>query len=137
MRDGYSAKDDALILKCVEDADTVGHGCWIAATKEKAIRRGGNNCNWFLSQGINRCEIGSERVKSKIKTLQPWMAGVTFIDLETGMCRFPIGDTAPFIYCGSPIIPGESYCPQCHDICSTARAPKKQRVGNYNCVVQK
>lgn len=39
---------------------------------------------------------------------------VTWDDLEPGMCRFPFGDEAPYLFCGRRSLPGQSYCPECH-----------------------
>ncbi len=41
--------------------------------------------------------------------------GVLFIDLEYGMCRFPLGGPTdpPERFCGAPAQPGQPYCPAC------------------------
>lgn len=38
-------------------------------------------------------------------------APVTFMDLGAGMCRWPIGDAKPYLFCGLKVAEGKSYCP--------------------------
>ncbi len=42
--------------------------------------------------------------------------GVSFMALERGMCRFPLGGPRdpPTMFCGEAAEPGQSYCPACH-----------------------
>jgi GcrA cell cycle regulator len=35
---------------------------------------------------------------------------VSLVDLEAGMCRWPIGADSPYLFCGCQVIPGKSYC---------------------------
>ncbi len=43
-------------------------------------------------------------------------AGIPFMALRAGQCKFPIGSTnepAPMLFCGAPANIGEPYCPDC------------------------
>lgn len=44
----------------------------------------------------------------------PGAPPVSLIDLEAGMCKWPIGETKPFLFCGHPATAGV-YCQQHHD----------------------
>jgi len=35
---------------------------------------------------------------------------VSLLELEAGMCRWPIGTDSPYLFCGCQVIPGKSYC---------------------------
>jgi GcrA cell cycle regulator len=35
---------------------------------------------------------------------------VSLVDLEAGMCRWPIGTDSPYLFCGCQVVPGKSYC---------------------------
>jgi GcrA cell cycle regulator len=35
---------------------------------------------------------------------------VTLFELEAGMCRYPVNDVGPFLFCGAPQIKDCSYC---------------------------
>ena len=37
---------------------------------------------------------------------------VEFLDLAAGQCRWPHGDSPPFLFCGNPASDGLPYCPQ-------------------------
>lgn len=47
--------------------------------------------------------------------------GLGLQDLECGECRYPYGgdNGIPITFCGQPVKPGSSYCPECHAICWT------------------
>ncbi len=53
------------------------------------------------------------------------MSDITMIKLESGMCRWPIGNPKDddFHFCGEPSVPTESYC-QAH--MDQARAPTRK-----------
>jgi hypothetical protein len=44
--------------------------------------------------------------------------GVSFFDLEPGMCKFPLGalHDPPLRFCGEPAPVGSPYCPRCRAI---------------------
>jgi GcrA cell cycle regulator len=35
---------------------------------------------------------------------------VSLVELEAGMCRWPVGADSPYLFCGCQVIPGKSYC---------------------------
>jgi GcrA cell cycle regulator len=46
---------------------------------------------------------------------QPWepmfgVTPVTLIDLEAGMCKWPVTEGSPFLFCGAPALDGKPYC---------------------------
>jgi hypothetical protein len=42
---------------------------------------------------------------------------VGVVALESGMCRFPRDGAAGVEYCGAPVFPGSSWCPEHHRLC--------------------
>lgn len=42
--------------------------------------------------------------------------GITMLDLQDGQCKFPRGETAPFLFCGQPQCDNSSYCARCYRI---------------------
>jgi hypothetical protein len=32
------------------------------------------------------------------------------IDLRDGMCKWPVSENSPFLFCGAPSVDGKSYC---------------------------
>jgi hypothetical protein len=45
--------------------------------------------------------------------VNPNFLGVSFFDLDKGMCRFPKGEGANMLFCGQPVEPDTSWCPYC------------------------
>lgn len=46
--------------------------------------------------------------------------GIPFLELENHHCRYPIGSTSPFMFCGDPtanLAAGRPYCEKHHAIC--------------------
>jgi len=37
-------------------------------------------------------------------------SGITFAELGSESCRFPLGDHYPYRFCGEQKLPGSSYC---------------------------
>ena len=35
----------------------------------------------------------------------------TLLELETGMCKWPIGESSPFLFCAAPALDNRPYCP--------------------------
>lgn len=52
---------------------------------------------------------------------------VGIFDLTPGMCRYPRGEVAPFLFCGQPAKDDSSYCEYCHWITHTEAKPKPRR----------
>lgn len=42
---------------------------------------------------------------------------IPFEKLKTGVCRFPVGKTRPYMFCGKPVEPGRSWCNECCAVC--------------------
>lgn len=71
-------------------------------------------------KAVRRC---AER--HQIKVPQRRRGGfVSILDIQSGQCRAPKWDDRPkkpmrpadeWLFCGRPIAPGSSYCPQCHE----------------------
>jgi hypothetical protein len=40
----------------------------------------------------------------------------TLLELEDGDCRYPFGESAPYLFCGDPAQDKSSYCSACHAI---------------------
>lgn len=56
----------------------------------------------------------------------PGTRPVTMEALGNGMCRWPIGEGRPFLFCGCEAVDGRSYCPS-HDAKSTGRGTSYER----------
>jgi hypothetical protein len=41
----------------------------------------------------------------------------TLLELEDGDCRYPFGESAPYLFCGDPAQDKSSYCAGHHEIC--------------------
>jgi GcrA cell cycle regulator len=73
----------------------------------------------------------AQRVKRRIKSVRSRpvvdfvgsseFLGISLMDLEPGMCRFPQGAGLTATFCGQPVKPGTSWCPHCHGIVYTPR----------------
>jgi GcrA cell cycle regulator len=54
----------------------------------------------------------------------PGTAPVTLVDLDRGMCKWPVGDTAPFLFCGASC--EGSYC-ETHQALSAGQGTPSER----------
>jgi len=52
---------------------------------------------------------------------------VTFQDLEPGMCKFPVGNEAPFMFCAAPAVEGKPYCSDCCRVAYSAPVVRPPR----------
>jgi len=54
----------------------------------------------------------------------------TLLELEGGDCRYPFGDSAPYLFCGDLAQDKSSYCPRHHRMCWVVpiSTPAKARV---------
>ena len=56
----------------------------------------------------------------------PGTRPVTMSGLEPGMCKWPIGEGRPFLFCGCEALDGRSYCPS-HDAKAKGRGTSYER----------
>ena len=52
----------------------------------------------------------AEKPKGEAWTPIPGTTPVTLVDLEAGMCKWPVSDDKPFLFCAAPSVEGKSYC---------------------------
>lgn len=57
----------------------------------------------------------------------PEFIGIALLDLEDHHCRFPRGEGAGILFCGQPVVHGESWCASC---CAIVYAPPATRRDN-------
>ncbi len=68
-------------------------------------------------------------------------AGVAFLDLRPGVCRFPLGahDDPPVLFCDAPAMTGSSYCACHHRIAyvpATKRRPPQGRERETSAMIE-
>lgn len=56
----------------------------------------------------------------------PGTVPVSMADLDAGMCKWPIGEGRPFLFCGCEAMGGSSYCPS-HDARSRGKGTAFER----------
>jgi hypothetical protein len=56
----------------------------------------------------------------------------TLMELEDNDCRFPFGDSAPFLFCGDPAQDKSSYCTHHHTECWHPVQPKPAKARVYH-----
>jgi len=54
------------------------------------------------------------------------------LDLEDGDCRFPFGESAPYLFCGDPAQEKSSYCPAHHVKCWHRLQPRPVKARIYH-----
>lgn len=61
---------------------------------------------------------------------------VSFENLEDGACKFPVGEQAPYLFCGSPQVPGLPYCEHCARASyAVAKAPTQSGPSRNNAII--
>lgn len=54
------------------------------------------------------------------------LQGVALLELENHHCRYPLGDHAPFVFCGAQRADGSSYCVAHDRLCRVKPVRTKQ-----------
>lgn len=67
------------------------------------------------------------------QTIPPDFLGLTIWEIRDGLCRFPKGDKAPYLFCGQPALEGSSYCAYCHRVTHNYEpvAPRPKQRGSF------
>ncbi len=53
--------------------------------------------------------------------------GIPLLDLNPDQCRFTNSESHPYLFCGQPVIPGQSWCRSCSRIVFTYTPPPVKR----------
>jgi len=79
---------------------------------------------------LHRIAIKQEKSAfNEVELLTPDFLGITFNELNETTCRFPKGTSAPYLFCGQPVMSGSSYCPHCHRVAYTGIPERPERKG--------
>lgn len=98
-------------------------------TTQNAIKAAGGRSAWIAKHLQAEPDMGP-------KPLPPQRSEVVgrkgILDLEETDCRYPVGDRAPYLFCGEPKVEGQPYCARCCQISFTTPKPASQApVVNY------
>ena len=83
------------------------------APKPKNASKPGVHLSWHRQVSAVELPGDFARLKGEAWKADPNVKPVTLMDLEAGMCRWPLGDDKPFLFCGQHATAG-SYCEHHH-----------------------